>query len=173
MDVKFINGGPRCTAMDKRLHGGGSLDTFWRSLENVHLISSSDFVWAVSQASPIRRLQVDGNINLYEGYCIPDDEANDNVVTCGAYYASGGYMSNINVTGYVNFGSQQQFLSRNVNFHGGSGGGAWNLVFVGCNGSHLDKKNPSDGRDLKRTNVDTMRVKAEKPYIVVEAATEP
>ena len=77
-------------------------------------------------------------------------------------------MSNINVDGYVNFGSQQQFLSRNVNFNGGSGGGAWNLVFEGCYGDHLNQTNSWDGPDLVRTNEDIPRIRAEKPYIIVD-----
>src|SRR5271168_4800535 len=52
-----------------------ALENFWRSLSNLTInvvtaaacTSSSDF-WAVSQASPIRRVQLNGNLFLFD-YC--------------------------------------------------------------------------------------------------------
>lgn len=177
--------GPRCGCMDRRVNGAGSLDTFWRSVENVRISNTNDrtMVWAVSQAAPLRRLKIDGNLDLFEGYCRKKKtkshmEGSKQQEDCGAYYASGGFMANVNVDGYVNFGSQQQFLSRNVNFGKGSGGGAWNLVFVGCSaiasssGDGSPKKGLSsssrdDSPDLVRTVDDIPRVRVEKPYVIV------
>jgi hypothetical protein len=70
--------------------------------------------WAVSQAAPLRRLFVEGNLNLFQG----------------SGYSSGGFMSDSVVTSTINSGSQQQFMFRNSDF-GQWKGGAWNMVFVG------------------------------------------
>ncbi|CAE7275174.1 unnamed protein product [Symbiodinium necroappetens] len=59
----------------------GSLDNFWRSAENFHHASPWGMLWAVSQASPIRRIRVDKNLTL----SVP-----------GAW-ASGGYMADMQV----------------------------------------------------------------------------
>jgi len=79
-------------------------------------------IWAVSQASPLRRIVVDGDLNLY----------NYNPPAQGAGYASGGFMADVKVTGKINSGSQQQFLVRNVDMNKWVGGN-WNMVFVGVN----------------------------------------
>jgi hypothetical protein len=55
----------------------GALDTFWRGVENVHVAASADLkwwksgdgaskgmLWAASQAAPLRRLLVDGDLLL-------------------------------------------------------------------------------------------------------------
>ncbi|KAH8073936.1 hypothetical protein JL721_2488 [Aureococcus anophagefferens] len=111
--------GPRgiyVDAMDKRAGGAGSLDTFWRSMENLERVG--DLRWAVSQAAPLRRVRVGGDLVLHDG---------------GAY-ASGGFLANAAVGGRVDFGSQQQWASRNVAVGRGATGGAWSLVYVGCEG---------------------------------------
>jgi|TARA_B110000285_G_C14891501_1_gene498788 hypothetical protein len=46
-------------------------------------------IWAASQASPLRRMVVDGNLDLYQ-YFPPYQEAG---------FASGGYMSDSVITG--------------------------------------------------------------------------
>jgi hypothetical protein len=75
----------------------GALDTFWRSAENFKVSNQwNTFTWATSQASPIRRIEVDGDLEL-------SDKG----------YSSGGYMADMNVTGRINAGTQQQYFSRN------------------------------------------------------------
>lgn len=94
---------------------GGALDNFWRSVENLRVKpSGGTMTWAVSQAAPLRRLFVEGNLNLFQG----------------SGYSSGGFMSDSVVTSTINSGSQQQFMFRNSDF-GQWKGGAWNMVFVG------------------------------------------
>jgi len=50
----------------------GSLDTFWRSAENFSVISSNTWnnhtttLWSVSQAAPLRRAVIFGDLDLYE-----------------------------------------------------------------------------------------------------------
>jgi len=60
-------------------------------------------LWAVSQASPLRRVHVDQSLILYQ-YEPPDPEAG---------YASGGFLADSVVEGLVASGSQQQWLTRN------------------------------------------------------------
>jgi hypothetical protein len=52
---------------------GGALDTFWRSAENFRTAATWDstigapgMLWAVSQAAPLRRVQVDHALTLFE-----------------------------------------------------------------------------------------------------------
>jgi len=42
----------------------GALNNFWRGVENVNLMNANSTIatWAVSQAAPMRRVQVEGDI---------------------------------------------------------------------------------------------------------------
>ena len=111
--------------------GGSSnciaLDNFWRSLSNLTINvtgqtgcqSGTDF-WAVSQAAPMRRVNITGgNLSLMD-YC-----------SAGPQYASGGFIADSAFSGgTVINGSQQQFIVRNSNLDGWSNG-VWNQVFSG------------------------------------------
>ena len=46
----------------------GALDNFWRGAENVHvkLAEGTPMTWAVSQAAPLRRIHVEGDLNLFQ-----------------------------------------------------------------------------------------------------------
>src|SRR5262249_56097297 len=99
------------------------LVNFWRSLSNLTLKvaglsgcrASADF-WAVSQAAPMRRVNVTGgNLTLMD-YC-----------TAGPQYASGGFIAD-SQTGFIINGSQQQFLVRDSSI-GGRSNGVGNQVF--------------------------------------------
>ena len=68
---------------------GNSLCNFWRSVENIHTGYHGTVQWHVSQAAPMRRVQIEGNMQLGQGY------------------ASGGYLANSNVKGQINGASQQ------------------------------------------------------------------
>ena len=82
----------------------GALCNFWRGAENLRVFPDADkFIWAVSQASPLRRMIVDDNMDLYQ-YVPP-------YIMAG--YASGGYMSDMTINGVLTSGSQQQFFTRN------------------------------------------------------------
>lgn len=100
-DVAFHKCGPFVPALNKHLHRpfGTSLDTFWRSAENFRIPSMQ---WAVSQAAPLRRVHVDGDLLLHDH----------------AAYASGGHFANAYVGGSLKAGGQQQFLFRNVEIKG-------------------------------------------------------
>lgn len=56
--------------------------------------------WAVSQACPVRRMALDGDLELY----------------MDGQYSSGGYMSDSFINGEVRTGSQQQWMFRNNHF---------------------------------------------------------
>jgi hypothetical protein len=106
-----------------------ALDNFWRSLSNLTINvnglsgcrSSAEF-WAVSQAAPIRRVNITGGNLTLQDYC-----------TAGPQFASGGFISDSNADFIIN-GSQQQFLVRNSSFSGWSNA-VWNQVFSGVVGA--------------------------------------
>jgi hypothetical protein len=108
-----------------------ALDNFWRSLSNLTINVTgqtgcrlnTDF-WAVSQASPMRRVHVTGgNVSLMD-YC-----------SAGPQFASGGFIADSAFDGdtLVN-GSQQQFLVRDSRLRGWSNA-VWNQVFAGVDGA--------------------------------------
>ena len=106
-----------------------ALDNFWRSMSNLTInvtglagCRGSGNFWAVSQAAPLRRVNITGgNLTLMD-YC-----------TAGPQFASGGFIADSS-TGFVINGSQQQFLVRNSQL-GGWSNGVWNQVFAGVQGA--------------------------------------
>ena len=119
---------------------------FWRGLENVEL--KSETVWAVSQATDVRRIQVDGDLHLHDerGWC------------------SGGFLSDSLITGTTDSGSQQQWLSRNCDWDKWEGS-SWNMVFVGIG----DGKAPAGTwPETKFTTVEKSPVSREKPFLVFD-----
>jgi hypothetical protein len=111
---------------------GGSctaLDNFWRSVSNLTInvtggtgcYADHEF-WAVSQASPMRRVDINGNVNLFD-YC------------SGPSYSSGGFIADSEFTGGdVLNGTQQQFMTRNSDVDSWTNS-VWNQVFCGTAGA--------------------------------------
>jgi hypothetical protein len=109
-----------------------ALVNFWRSLANLTINvmaspslsgcqASAEF-WAVSQAAPVRRVAVNGQLTLQDFCSNPG-------------FSSGGFIADSRVTGpAVISGSQQQFLVRNSVVPGWSNG-VWNQVFSGVTGA--------------------------------------
>ncbi len=102
-----------------------ALENFWRSLSNLTInVTNPTFgcytgeFWAVSQAAPMRRVAINGNMTLMD-YCTAPS------------FASGGFIADSSFSGgsIVN-GSQQQFYVRNSDIDGWSNG-VWNQVFSG------------------------------------------
>ncbi|CAM9646342.1 unnamed protein product, partial [Chrysoparadoxa australica] len=153
-----------CPAADPgEWSGAGSLDTFWRSGENFATGFIKNTMWAVSQAAPLRSVNVKKGLDLYQRY--PSGEPG------GAYYASGGFMANMNVAGPLSLGSQQQWCSRNCNLRQIESLGAWNPVFIGSGASFPTPQENKVPDALVVTNiVKTPRV-AEKPYIIIDGDT--
>lgn len=121
-----------------------ALTNFWRGAEN--LTVGGDVIWSVSQATSLRKIKINGNLTLsYAGSA-----------------SSGGFLADSYVTGTVNSGSQQQWLSRDTKW-GGWNGGLWNMCFAG-----IDGNTPSYASFSKITpytvfdNTETVR---EKPYL--------
>lgn len=142
-----------------------ALVNFWRSLSNLTIQyaagdadgcrSSANF-WAVSQAAPMRRVNVTGaNLSLMD-YC-----------TAGPQYASGGFIADSTLP-FVVSGSQQQFLTRNGSVAGWSNS-VWNQVFAGVQGAPATDFSPVVG-EPKYTTLDTTPVSKEKPYLYLDDA---
>jgi hypothetical protein len=92
-------------------------------------------VWACSQAAPLRRVSVMGNLHL----------------SLGDHCASGGFVSNTCVEGYLMFGSQQQYCVRNTVAKKASNG-AWSFVIVGSrNSSEMTAKTTTDQQNPQST----------------------
>ncbi len=117
---------------------------FWRGAENlsVNPVGGAD-QWAVSQASPYRRMHVRGDLRL-------DD---------GGGWSSGGWISDTKIDGRVRSGSQQQWISRDSHF-GGWTGSTWNMVFVGVYGAPA-----GTFPDPPYTTIDQAPIVREKPCL--------
>jgi hypothetical protein len=105
-----------------------ALNNFWRSMSNLTInvtkpagCRGREF-WAVSQAAPMRRVQVSGESTLMD-YCT------------GPSYASGGFIADSAFGGLVVNGSQQQWMTRNSTLGGPWTNAVWNQVFSGVTGA--------------------------------------
>lgn len=143
---------------------GGALSNFWRSAENFYNqpittwnnAPTPAMLWAVSQASPLRRVSINGDLTLYEYNS-----------GCCAGYASGGYLADSTITGTIYSGSQQQWFTRNTNI-GTWNGGNWNMVFLGNSGDQ-PTSHCSNANGWPITSTSNTPVIAEKPYLVMNS----
>jgi hypothetical protein len=121
---------------------------FWRSAENLSVdptLDGNTNIWAVSQATALRRVHIKGPLNLWDGG-----------------WSSGGFLGDCQIDGQLNSGSQQQWLSRNTQW-GNWKGGSWNMVFVGT-------VNPPSGAwpEAPYTVIEQTPVIREKPYLFID-----
>src|SRR5580692_11222118 len=145
---------------------GGSctaLVNFWRSVSNLTInvvtasacTSSAEF-WAVSQASPVRRVQINGNLFLFD-YC------------SGPGFASGGFIADSQFTaGAIINATQQQWITRNSNMDSWTNG-VWNQVFSGVVGAPAQcfpEVAPCSG---PYTTLATSPVTREEPYLYLDS----
>jgi hypothetical protein len=137
-----------------------ALDNFWRSVSNLTInvttpnagCYAGEF-WAVSQAAPMRRVEVNGNTTLMD-YCT------------GPSFASGGFISDSAFTGgTVINGSQQQFVVRNSNLDGWTNS-VWNQVFSGDNGA----PSTSFGAGTQYTTLAASPVTEEEPFLYTDSS---
>ncbi len=148
----------------------GSLTRFWRSMSNLAfnpiqrpvgddaalpfpagVTEPHQMRWAVSQAAPMRRVDIRGNLTVFGRY---------------GEFASGGYLSNSRVSGTIATGSQQQWFTRNTEV-GGWDGGVWNMVFSGVQGApatDFGQTLPNNAKGVK-TTVDSTPVSREAPFL--------
>lgn len=119
---------------------------FWRGVENIEI--GSNTMWAVSQATFMRRVNIDGALYLHDNYG----------------WASGGFLADSNIEGMTESGSQQQWLSRNCEWALWMGDN-WNMVFCGIDGEGAPKGTwPASAY----TTVETTDEMQEKPFLVYE-----
>lgn len=119
---------------------------FWRGVENIELGSNTMF--AVSQATFMRRVQVDGALFLHDenGWC------------------SGGFLADSNIELMTDSGSQQQWLSRNCNWKMWMGSN-WNMVFMGlADGAAPRGQWPG----VPYTKIEETETVREKPFLICE-----
>jgi hypothetical protein len=151
-DDVSIDGGVNVNA--RWMPNGNATCNFWRALENFAVTPSATkgvTRIAVSQAAPLRRLHVKGDLHLFDF----DSKWN-------AGWASGGFLADSVVDGKVVPASQQQWLSRNSKWSDWSNG-VWNMVFVGCTNAPAGNfPNPP------YTVVKQTPVIREKPYLYVD-----
>jgi hypothetical protein len=152
-----INGGVTATGKN----GSGALDTFWRSVSNltIHVVPTADGchtgneMWAVSQAAPMRRVDVK-DFTTFMPYC-----ENPN-------FASGGFVADSRLEGGALNGSQQQFYVRNSDLGKGWSNYVWNQVFSG------DIAAPAQdfGSGAAYTTLAQTPVSKEKPYLYIDGS---
>jgi len=129
-------------------NGGNATENFWRDAENMEIVPPSGTdTWAVSQAAPLRRVDVRGNLQL-------DNNG----------WSSGGFLADSMVSGSVNSGSQQQWLSRDDTI-GSWNGSNWNMVFAGVQGAP-GQSFPSP----PYTTVGTAPVVQDKPFLYIDGS---
>lgn len=104
------------------LRWGNVLTNFWRSVENLTVVpaENSTMVWGVSQAAPLRRVHIKGDLQLFD-----------------KGYASGGFLADSKIDGTIYSGPQQQWFTRNTDMAGWNGGN-WNMTFLGVPNAPLE-----------------------------------
>jgi hypothetical protein len=141
---------------------------FWRSISNLTIdvaggsgCKANTEFWAASQAAPLRRVHVNGNVSLMD-YC---DGSPD--------WASGGFIADSQFTGgTVINGSQQQYLTRNSSLDGWTNG-VWNQVFCGVDGAPAQSFGANSGHSggpAPYTTLATCPVTREAPYLYTDAS---
>jgi hypothetical protein len=137
-----------------------ALDNFWRSLSNLTInvtggsgcYANAEF-WAASQASPVRRVDVNGSTTLFD-YC------------SGPGYSSGGFIADSKFTGgSVINGSQQQYVTRNSDLDDWTNG-VWNQVFCGDNGAPAQNFGTNGG---VYTTLASCPVTEEEPFLYTDS----
>jgi hypothetical protein len=151
-EVTGLGASPDDTHIAGNVHADAALDhnnattTFWRSLSNLAVTPSNGTLqWAVSQAAPMRRMHINGNLKLHQNG-----------------WASGGWLSDSLIAGNVDSGPQQQWISRNADWKSWTGSN-WNIVFVGV--PHA----PSGSWPTPAfTKIPTTPIIREKPFLTVD-----
>jgi hypothetical protein len=82
---------------------------------------STDF-WSVSQATPVRSVIINGNLN-FQSYCSETNYQSNN-------YGSGSYVANSEINGQLDWSGNQQGIARNSDFNSAAGY-VWNYVYSG------------------------------------------
>ncbi len=132
---------------DASLPNNNATCTFWRAAEGFSVVPRGGAMqWAVSQAAPLRRMHVLGNLVLHQN----------------RGWASGGWMSDTLVDGNVDSGTQQQWISRNSEWASWTGSN-WNMVFVG-----VPNAPGGEWPTPPYTKIERTPVVREKPFLAVD-----
>jgi hypothetical protein len=136
-----------------------ALNNFWRSLSNLTInpqggsgCQTKTEFWAVSQAAPLRRVNITGGTSFMD-YC-----------SAGPQYASGGFMADSAISATAVNGSQQQFYTRDSSL-GGWSNGLWNQVFSGTIGQPATEFPGGN----QYTSLPTTTASRERPYLYTDA----
>ena len=162
-----ITGAVRCEADWFPEQPGNATQNFWRTVENISVTpkyksnnvtsEEGDLTWAVSQAAPMRRTHIKGNVSLWDPYENDYDLA----------WASGGFIADSKVDGKIGSASQQQFFTRNVDMDSWNGSN-WNMVFVGDQGTPKVDDDKYVSGEAAYTVVDKTPIIREKPFLYID-----
>ena len=142
-----------------------ALDNFWRSLSNLTInvtepnvspvpCTEGNEFWATSQASPMRRVDINGTLTLFD-YCTSPS------------YSSGGFIADsVFSGGSVINGSQQQFVVRNSNIDDWTNS-VWNQVFSGDIGAPAPSFGVTPGTQY--TTLPASPVTEEEPFLYTDS----
>src|SRR5580658_7110097 len=153
-------------------------DNFWRSLSNLTLnvdlpssppayappvldafgagCANSAEIWSASQADPIRRAIVNGNV-VFQDYCASNN------------FASGGFLADSKVSGDLDFYGNQQYMVRNAAIGGANGcpQGLWNMVYSGVTGAPASV---FTGQCEQNTVLSSSPVTEEEPFLYTDSS---
>jgi hypothetical protein len=139
-----------------------ALNNFWRSLSNLTInVTTPNFgcytgeFWAVSQAAPMRRVDVNGFATLMD-YCTQPS------------FASGGFIADSRFNDTIVNGSQQQWLVRDSAL-GAWTNGVWNQVFSGVVGAPAECFPARASCGGPYTTLSKSPVTREAPYLYVDS----
>lgn len=119
---------------------------FWRGVENLSV--KENVMWAVSQATFMRRVHLNGALYLHDNYG----------------WCSGGFLANARVELLTDSGTQQQWLSRNCSWKKWMGQN-WNMVFAGIE----EGKTPTGTWPVfQYTDVPEVEIIREKPFLAYD-----
>ena len=138
--------------VDAAYKNNNATTTFWRGAENLSITPHGGDVegamqWAVSQAVPLRRMHILGDLTLHQH----------------GGWASGGWLADSLIDGTVAAGPQQQWISRNSDWRAWTGSN-WNMVFVGVQHAPADSWPTPPFTTIERTPI--IR---EKPFLTADA----
>jgi hypothetical protein len=147
-DDVTINGAVRVEGQPQPGGGDSALTNFWRSAENLTVVPADGIHWwAVSQAAPLRRVHVRGQLFLFPRQ---------------GGFSSGGFIADSVIDGQVVNASQQQWLTRDSSV-GGWSNAVWNQVFAGVSGAPAQSF-----PDPPYTTLPTSPLSREKPFLYVD-----
>ncbi len=133
--------------LSKGEKNGNVTTNFWRSIENLTIETPAGAlnIWGVSQAAPMRRVHIKGDVQLHDNG-----------------WASGGFLADSKVDGTILAGGQQQWFTRNTEMQKWEAG-SWNIMFMGVSNTPEDK-----WPDNPYTVIDATPLVREKPYLIID-----